>query len=326
MIRRLPRLPVGLAVLFCAVASACQSGPATQLENQVPLTRNSDNTFAMMARVDAAGPYRVIFDTGAETSAIDKSIASQIGIGDNGIKMDLHGLFSTGTGQYAPNHSMQIGPFIGPFGLVVLDDNRALTPHGASGIAGMDLLQSLTADHRYVTMDFTIPAIGVHSGLTNRQRRKQPKWFPLKTIDEAGSNLLMFDITLDGINGVAVLDSGLSMSVINTQLAQGLARRGRAEFNMLVDVNGFEIAPVASVSGELNALGFNWDGVKVVVYDAPAFKALGLDTGPAMIMGANFIQELSFVLDVEARRLAAINPKRNNGNFGVGEGVYLNAQ
>lgn len=314
------------AALFTGVTlAACQTTPAVPTPPPIDLTRNSDGTLSMLVNVDANGTYKVLLDTGSEKSAVNRRTANATGITTSGQKMNLHGLFSTGKGTFAPGHTISAGPFQSDPALIVLESDAALRPHGAHGIVGMDFLRSPSRPFglRYVSLNFSDLTLSALPKLSFIQRQQKPLWVSLEDSSLSTTNLVMYPVSLSGLKGVAVLDSGLSMTVINSAMARDLTRRTRAEFSMLVDVNGADIAPAARITGKMTALGINWEGVIVVVQDAPAFKALGLADTPAMIMGANMLQNLTILIDLETGKLAALPPVDKNFKFNVGGDVFM---
>lgn len=313
------------ALLMGATLAACQTAPSAPTPPPIDLTRNSDGTLSMLVNVDNSGPHKVLLDTGSEKSAVNRRTASALGVSTSGQKMKLHGLFSTGKGTFAPGHMIAAGSFQSDPALIVLQNDAALRPHGANGIAGMDFLRSPAPSSglRYVSLSFSDLTLSALPKLTLTQRKQKPRWQSLQISDTSTTNLAIFPISLTGLKGVAVLDSGLSMTVINSAMARDLTRRTRAEFSMLVDVNGADIAPAARITGKMTALGINWEGVIVVVQDAPAFKALGLADTPAMIMGANMLQHLTILIDLETGKLAALPPVDTSFKFNVGGDVFM---
>jgi len=286
--------------------AACQANAPSSTSNSILMEVSENGLFEVMAELNGEGPYRLVVDTGSELSAIDKRVVSGTDLPVTQDAFSVFGLFSIHNVAGSHDGRVRAGGFESSGKLLVLNMAQQGTSISPDGILGLDALMSNRETHRYIIMDFSAPRLTARPVLEHRMRREITNWTDIETPNPDFPSFLIFDVTIGGVRGKAILDSGLTYSVMNQHFADALEARSRASFMDLVDVNGEVIAPVAIPSKPITAMGLNWDRTRLLVHDAEAFTPLGLDGEPAILMGADLISNILIVVDTRRNHIAAL--------------------
>lgn len=293
----------GFALLTLA---ACQAGSSVSRSSELDMNWTRDGLFEVDAELFGEGPLRLIVDTGSERSAIDPQIMRRLDLPVRDGAFHAYGLFSVEMVDGSQGARVRAGDFESSDTLMVMPMHGSGAGLPADGILGMDALFSQRATHRYVVLDFATSKLSAKRDLDARMRRGISNWTDLETPNPDHPGFLIFDVSIGGIDGKAVLDSGLAFSVMNRQFAEALALRGRASFANLTDVHGEVVAPMAMPSRPMRTLGLNWDRIQLMVYNAEAFGPLGLDNEPAILLGADLIASTVIVVDTRLGKITAL--------------------
>lgn len=305
-----------LAFLGALTLSACATPPNDGQAKTLTMVETAVGLFHVDAQLGEDGPYRLLVDTGAQRSAIDHAVVQELAMPMEDITFDVHGLFSVEAIQGSPQISMRAGAFTNQQKLMTIDMRNSDDVAPADGILGIDALLSLQDQNRYLIFDFETPRIMARSMIGNPLRREIYSWHPLLSVRPEYSDFLIVDVSLGGVEGRAVIDSGLAVSVMNEAFSDALSVRGRNRIINLVDANGEIIAPLAAPSRPFEAMGLKWNRVQMLVYDAEAFEPLGLADGPAILLGADLLASLTLVIDTEWRKISAIPGEGNTFAWG----------
>jgi predicted aspartyl protease len=255
-------------------------------------------------RVAGSGPYRFLIDTGADRTAISTQLASRLHLKD-GRKTMLH----TVTGE----------SLIGTANVPVLDmtANRVRnldaalleSEHiGADGILGLDSLRSqrILFDFKEQTLTM-VPADA-----------KMPvdKDTIVVTGRVKNGRLILADALLEGRQVTLVVDTGAQVSIGNEALRQKMSRGGRLKRAVPVElqsVTGEKLVGEYMMVHELNVGGVTMKDLPIVFADSHAFKRLGLDTRPALLLGMNALRSFDKVsIDFAKKKLRVVLPEEGS--------------
>lgn len=292
------------ALILSAALGACAATDVAPPET-LTLVKTSGGLLHASAQFGDTGPFTLLVDTGSERSAIDGTIVRQLEIPLQQQTFDIYGLFSVDTVSGSPMTSVNAGPFSNQSPLMIMGLPKAGEAISQDGILGVDMLMSLRESHRYLVLDFETPQVSARRALDRRLRQSVYAWHDLLTLNPNFPDFLIVEVYLGGVRGHALIDSGLSISVMNHSFADELALRGRAQFSDLMDANGTVLAPMAVPSRPFKAMGLEWNRVRMLVHDAAAFEPLGMANGPAMLLGADLLNELVLIVDTKRRVIAA---------------------
>ena len=249
--------------------------------------------------INGKGPFRLVLDTGANTSAVITSLAARIGAPVTPNSVQLHGVTGTSRVSTIRVESIEVGDlWLENRKLAIVEDVFG----GAEGVLGTDGL----GDKR-ISIDFR------HDEISIRQSRGQVLGsgytrIPVKLLK---GQLLMFEISLAGVRTKAMLDTGAQTTIGNNSLRTALARKARqgredSVIGVTLDVQKGETvnAPPFNISGIIIR------GMRVTFADLYIFSAWKLTDEPALLIGMDIIGLLdSLVIDYRRKELH-MRPRR----------------
>jgi predicted aspartyl protease len=281
------------------LASACIALFATATHAAVPLTRDSTGHVIVPAYVDGKGPYPFILDTGADESAVYAWFAKSLRLA-KGESRALSG--ATGDIEMTSTRLATLG--VDGHNVRNVDaDTMPDRKDGAriAGVAGVDMMASRLAvldfgcgTFALLPMQDVTPQIaGAHATLTKAGGIKDGKQFTLP-------------VTLNGVAGIAVLDSGARSTMINNRYAAAAGVHPEsAAFKNGDPARGATGAGVATRVGPIGTVRFAGivrSGVTARVVDLPVFESAGLSGRPTLNLGVDILSGTRLTVDYSARR------------------------
>ena len=197
--------------------------------------------------------------------------------------------------------SLQVGNVMKTNLEVALNVNMNVT--GAQNV-----LPANAFDGDVIDFDFENQRVMVYDGRPDRSRRMVPS--SLRYADESG--LVFVNVRINGRKGRALIDTGSSVTFINSRFAESSMTKTNAEKTKILqgatgEDSSLRIATVNSfVIGE-----FRVSGADVLVSDPPLFEYLGLNDEPTMVLGVDLLS--SFRLQIDRRRNRVILSKPDTG-------------
>jgi predicted aspartyl protease len=244
--------------------------------------------------INGKGPFRLVLDTGANSSAVIGSLANRIGVPileSNSVQ--LHGVTGTSRVPTIRVDSLEVGD------LLLNNQRLAIVQDvfgGAEGVLGGDGLSDkrIFIDFRNdeITIKRSRGAV-VAAGYTR---------IPLKLRD---GQLLMFDMMLGGVRTKALLDTGAQTTIGNNSLRNALTRRARqiredAVIGVTLDVQQGQTVEAPPV----NIGGIIVRGMRVTFGDIYIFSAWKMTDEPALLIGMDVIGRLdSLIIDYKRKEL-----------------------
>jgi predicted aspartyl protease len=250
--------------------------------------------------INGKGPYRLVLDTGANSSAIIPSVVKSLGVSTHeSKKVQLHGVTGSAVVPVVNADSLEVGDlYIDGATLPVVADVFG----GAEGILGPKGL----GDKR-IFIDFRNDEIRIQR---SRGESAAPGYTRLPVKFTAGQ-LMMFEIRIGGIRTKAILDTGAQLTLGNQALREALLRRnkkGEAQdiIGVTLDVQTGHSFNVPTIS--LGAIEVR--NMRVTFGDMFIFEQWKMNDEPAMLIGMDVIGSLgSLVIDYKMRELH-MRPRR----------------
>lgn len=227
-------------------------------------------------RVNGAGPFQFIIDTGAERTVISRQVATTLGLAA-GPMVNIAAMTGVSPVQTVRIPSLEIDAV--PRASAIEAPQLEGLHLGADGLVGLDSLANNT-----LLIDFDQSVMHVQ-----KSRRRQRGAAPDEIVVTAKSmmgRLIVTDARYAGKKISVVLDTGTSVSVGNLPLLKLVSERARQgmPIRMMSVTGGFidadyRVVPRVSVGGvEVNTL-------PVAFADVPPFRRLKLDDKPALFLG-----------------------------------------
>lgn len=281
-----------------AIAASCVLLGA-HAGSSVPLTPAGNGHLVVPAFVDGKGTVPFILDTGADGSSVYDWFARQQRL-PAGTAVSVTGMTgATMMSTYRLDSITVDRGTIRNVEVTGLPDRKdaAIT----AGVAGNDLMDGAIATFDYPCRTVT---------LTPKPVSMRKLVSPRAVMVEGGSVLegtqLTFPVTINGVTGTAVLDTGSRGTQINRVFARsaGLDVDGPG-FGPGETLYGAASSATPTREGKVDATSFAGGtvrGLTVRVVDLSVFKTWGLDKKPAMIFGINAMRGLRVVYDHQAKR------------------------
>ncbi len=287
--------------------------PACSLRAQAPtawtapvaestLQRSPDGLLAVPVHMRGA-PYSFLLDTGASSNTVAPGVARELGLASRGQAQTLGAGGSMGDGALVQLPPMDLGGvMLPPMGAAVED--IAAVAGAPSGILGRDFL--LLHD---TEVNLAHGRLRLFPAGSSRRRANLDDTFARVPFSEA-VGLVRVSVRIDGGEPIpAIVDLGASSSIANVEAARrsgftlpsatGAAPSG----GMAMGADGRPIAVVPHTFASLSVGDMSIASPSIVVGDLPVFGALGLASGPAMLLGLDMLERRVVVFDYENREL-----------------------
>lgn len=266
----------------------------TQEAERIALARDRASRMTVPVSIDGRGPFKFMIDTGSERTVVSSDIASVLSLEMAEIArlVSIAGSKMVQT-VYLPEVTLgrrNYGELVAP----MLEAHHI----GADGILGLDGLQ----DQR-ILFDFLENAITVED-ITERPRVSD---FEIVVSARRKSGQLIFtDATLGGKRISVVIDTGAQSNIGNMALLKrlGASHKLSAQQASLTSVTGQTILADAGLAQDFRIGRAQFDYVPIVFADADAFRELGLDKTPALLLGMSTLRQFNrMMIDFKQRRV-----------------------
>ena len=294
-------IPALLALLLAAAATA-DAGASRPLAPAATLTRAATGHYVSPVTVNGGGPFDFVVDTGAESCAVYQEFADARGLADAG-EESLQGQTGTTTIRLARVDSIvTAGVSAGPLSCAVLPPRR----DGArlNGIVGLDSMK-----HLAVLFSPAQAALAFYRSGVAPEDCLGAGYVAIRA-RHLDSTLLAFPVTINGVTGTAVLDSGARRSVFNRKfaLAAGVDLQSLQPDTPLYGATGVEQEMRHGRVGTLELGDRAWSDFSGTVADLAVFEAFGVADEPAMILGLDFLASDAMLVDFPAMMVYIARP------------------
>jgi len=244
--------------------------------------------------INGQGPFRLVLDTGANSSALLPSVAQALGIPlHESKKVQLHGVTGTAIVPIVVVDSLEVGDlFLDGERLPIVADVFG----GAQGILGGKGFQD-----KRIFIDFGNDQIRI----SRSRGQAAPLGYSTMPIKVTNGQLLMMDIRIGSVRAKAVLDTGAQQTIGNTALLEALVRRGREATDQAIIGVTMDIAHGKSIPVPPIALGgIEVRNMRVTFGDMYIFEQWKMTREPAMLIGMDVIGTLdTLIIDYKMREL-----------------------
>jgi predicted aspartyl protease len=266
----------------------------------VPLTPISDGHLLVPVYVDGKGPYPFILDSGADSSGIYQWFADEAGLKSAGPSITVSGM--TGTVEMkryrVASFKMEGHELRGvtTYALPNRHDGAKI-----AGVLGNDFM-----DGTVTVFDFPCQNVTVHTKPADAAALAGPGSTLVTARRPKDDTLLSFPVSLDGAEGMAVLDTGNRLTKINTQFAKaaGLDPHSSA-FHPAEAIYGISptqgMVPVAGPIGTLSIGALRLEQLQGEVLDLKTFTE---DFGDSSVMqiGTDLVGRFRLIYEHDANR------------------------
>jgi predicted aspartyl protease len=244
--------------------------------------------------INGQGPFRLVLDTGANSSAVNASVAQILGLApDANQSMLLRGV--TGSVVVPTIHVdlFVVGDVIvTPATLPIVTDALG----GADGVLGTEGF----ADKR-LYIDFRHDLITV---TYSRATRAQPDFFTIP-FELSSTGLLMTRARVGGVRVHAIIDTGGQATIGNEAMRQALIRRQiRGTHDQVIDVTTTSQDAESFPSPPIEMGSIQIQGARITYGDMHIFEHWHLINEPALLIGMDALGLLDvFIIDYRRHEL-----------------------
>jgi predicted aspartyl protease len=243
--------------------------------------------------INGKGPYRLVLDTGATTSAIIPSVANSLGLPLEESQLKLNGVTGSAMVSYVTANQIEVGE------LLTENVRLPVVPDVFGGAEGV--LGGIGLRDKRILIDFRKDLIRI----SRSQGQRAPSGYTRVPLTFSRLNLPMFDLRIGSVRTKAVLDTGAQQTLGNQSLREALlrrARQGRDEDIVGVTLEvaqgqSFAIPPIALGEIEIRNMRANFGSMYI-------FEHWKLTKEPVLVIGMDVIGTLEVVIiDYKLREL-----------------------
>jgi len=243
--------------------------------------------------LNGKGPFRLVFDTGANSSAVVHSVVASLGLPHEERKVTLHGITGSAIVPVIAVDSIEVGDLsIEGARMPVVSDVFG----GAEGVLGMKGL----GDKR-VFIDFRNDQIQI----SRSHGTPVAPGFTRVPVNLSRGQLITLEIRVGSIRTMAVLDTGAQQTIGNNSLREALMRRPRDEKDTTIVGVTLDVADGTSIPVPPIALGtIKIRNMRVTFGDMFIFDQWDMEKEPAMLIGMDVIGSLdTLIIDYKLSEL-----------------------
>lgn len=265
----------------------------------VPLTWDSTGHVVIDARVNGKGPYPFILDTGADETGVYEWFAKSLDL-PSGAARELSGATGSQPSIVAKLSTLSVdGHAIRQVEADTLPDR--VDGVKLAGVAGVDLMRDRLAVIDFGCSTFALlPLQATNAKITGVGATK------IKAGAIPDGLQLTLPVTVNGVTGIAVLDSGSRHTFINSQFASALKLDpASASFRDAQPSRGATLKTVAMRVGPIGWVkfaGISIPDAEARVGDLPYLQTAGLADKPAMNLGVDFLARTRLTVDFSSRQ------------------------
>ncbi len=273
---------IRLAVLLCAVvlAGTCTGAPAAS--GTANLGTDDGGRYTTQVMLNGQGPFDFIVDTGAQASLLVAKTATRLKLQAQGIAKVIGANGGASSGIVVLN-DFRSDVFDRHRELMVLIPNSTVT--NADGVIGMNAFTSGRIEFGFARRTLQAGPSG-----------PTPAGFLAQHGGVRQRSFLVVDAVIDGVHAQAVIDTGARRTVGNPQLLAALGfKPGDAQLLATESIGGATPQKTPASKAVLGSIAI---GAAVLAKptltfaDLPVFHSLGLDDGPALIVGVDAFSRL----------------------------------
>jgi len=245
-----------------------------------PFDLDATRRMSVEVMVGGKGPYSFLVDTGAERTVIARELAERLGLVE-GQKLRLATIGGSATVPSYRIAALQMSDLH----LTGVDAPAFFGRHiGAAGLIGVDMLEQ-----RRVLIDFRKESMQVLE-----TRRRAPSLIKdddaiVVTARNSAGRLILSDARLNGKRIDVIVDTGAQTSVGNLALQKLVADRRANRFPFVATtlgaVTGESVPATRTAIKRIVINGMDVNDLPVSFADSQAFRALGLNDRPALLLG-----------------------------------------
>lgn len=283
-----------IMLAIVATVTAPIAGPVPS-SDCLALERGDGGSPVVAARVNGAGPFAFVLDTGSSGTTLDDRRITQLRLTADGAAEQAQGMGGAVDVHLFRLRRFQAGPLVIQDMIVPGIAAPSLGSHDIAGLAGVDIFGQRLATWRW---DRSCVQIG-KSG----SDPAGPGWTPIRSRWLRPWKVLI-PVRIGSARGWGLLDTGAQKSILSPGFARaaGIGKPDTATAGGITGIDGRETSLVAY---KVTAMVGSWSyrNVGVSVAALPLFDRLGGMDEPVAVIGMDWIGSRQFAIDYGAERV-----------------------
>jgi predicted aspartyl protease len=267
-----------------------------QAVDRMAATTDADQHLTVEVRIDGAGPFEFVVDTGADRTVISEEVAASLGL-QRGPQVKLNGIVRSLATDTALIANFSLGSVVRKnLELPVLP--RSLLQ--ADGYLGLDTLDGLR-----VTFDFRNHALEIDRAHSRFASSSSPSAYKVGSNDArvlaegSSGHLRTVDCRAGDVPAAAFIDSGAEVSIGNTVLLDAMLARHATRLDLATvqvsGITGGQIAGRLALIDKIRLQRLEFTNCPLVIVDLQVFDIWGLSNKPALLIGMNYLRQFASV-------------------------------
>jgi hypothetical protein len=275
---------------------AAESDDAAQ---PIHLLANLFTRVGAAVTINGQGPFTFVIDTGAGATAIADTVAARLAL-PAGEPVLVHGITTVSRTESVMVERLQLS------GLNFHDLHCPVLPAanlGADGLLGLDVLGrfrlSFNVDRRSASL--SIRGVRILMGGTDMTTGTRIRRGGLRTVRGRFGQMILTQVTVEGLPTAAFIDSGAQYSIGNTRLRRAVAAQrnegGRLSREVpLYGVTGQSLAADLARVSDLRLGSSRLGPTPLLFADLHCFETMELADEPALLIGADLLGRFRHVV------------------------------
>lgn len=287
---------------FIALVSALAPQAQAAGSDVIPFRMSGSGHVLVDIRLNDLATVDAIVDTGATFPILDRSSAETVGISlpENPHMVNIVGLGEALTFPVVDVPRLSLGD-------LRLDNVPAAYNQRIRLPSSGNVLPASAIPHRTLDFDFDRSRLRLYDTAPQTLHR-----FTTTALDiERIHGLPFIDISVNGKKGRALIDTGASLTFVNSAFAEGAARsRDSIREIELIGVTGNADLVKVLYSRRFEIGDFEVERFNVIVSDAEFLRELGLAEEPVMVLGLDVLKAFRLQIDREREEIRFSIPNR----------------
>lgn len=276
-------------------SSACElpSGAPT-----LPLERGDSGSPVVTGRINGRGPFAFVLDTGAGGTSFPPSVAADLALPAVGSEGQAGGLGGTTSVRLHAVASLEIGPFSLEQVTLPSVQGPQFDSHPVVGLAGIDLFTDQLIWWDLDAMQVVTQPSGSFPANSSLGGDQTGGCWEKVAVSWMRPWRILLPISVNGVAGMAMLDTGAQQTIINPAFAQALVFSAPQQpAGEIMGIDGTAIAMMRAHVEAARIGPWHWDNAMLHIADLAVFDRMGPREAPLMILGMDWLAGRRFAID-----------------------------
>lgn len=273
-----------------------KSCPVPKGSTPIELEASDGGSPVVKAYVNEKGPIHLILDNGAGNTTLNPGVARQLGLTLEKSSEQAGGLGGTVSVPLYRASVVRLGPLEKRNLVVAGVDGPVFEKHQIAGLAGVDLF-----DDRL--MVWNLASMKVHAAPGSVTMPQANCWRKVTANWQRPWRILL-SVTINGVPGQAMIDTGAQRSIVNNSYAQAMALAvDRSAGETISGIDGLPTPLALTVAPAAQVGEWRWNQMPLGVADLALFARMGPPQEHWMLLGMDWIRNRQFAINYSTQEI-----------------------